>query len=100
MVMVSIAGTLWLLISLAFILDSVDAPRGLIRTTLALLALSLLAVLLPSVRDQCSGGPCFGVQGLPGKWYDVLTYGLPTVAIGFTIAAIAYGLLRHRRAKA
>jgi hypothetical protein len=100
MLLVSISGTLWLLISLAFILDSVDAPRYLVRATLALLGLAFVAVVFPFSQVQCSGGPCIGGQGLADEWYAALTYGLPGIAIAFTAALVAYGVLRHRDAKA
>jgi hypothetical protein len=99
MLHVSIGGTLWLLIALGLILHSLDAPRRLVRATGALLGLMFVALVLPLSEAQCSGGPCIGMEGISDEWYDVLLYGMPGVAIAFTIAVIAYGLLRHRGAR-
>jgi hypothetical protein len=92
--MVSIAATLWLLISLAFILDSVKAPLHLIRATLGLLAVEFVIVVAPFADDPCVSGPCDDDD----LWLTVVSYVTPGLAGALTLYAIGYGLLRHRGA--
>jgi hypothetical protein len=98
MTIVSIGATLWLLTSLAFILDSVKAPRRLIQAGLALLGLEFAFVVLAFSQARCEGGPCTGDEGLAGASQTIVMYVAPAIAAAFTLCLIVYGLMRHRHA--
>ena len=94
--------TLWLLVSLAFILDAVDAPRRLIQVGLALLGAVFVLLVAASASAECSGGPCVGEQHITeatGPWETVVSYVIPGLTAAFAVYVVAQGLLRHRGAR-
>ncbi len=94
-----IAGTMWLMVSLAFILNALHAPRWLIRIPLGVLAVEFVLSIVAVAGAECTGGPCAGTQGLGGASLTAIQYVLPGAAVAFTLYVIAYGLLRHRGAR-
>lgn len=82
-----IAAAMWLMVSLAFILNSLDAPRWLIRIPLAVLAAEFVLTIVA------------GYSAEPGASYTAIVYVLPGVAVAATLYAIGYGLRRNRRAQ-
>jgi hypothetical protein len=102
--MVLIAGaTIWLLISLAFILVALDVHPRVIQAGCAILGLEFVFLAVAAGSAECSGGPCTSEQlltGATGVPAALITYVLPALTAGFTLSLIAYGLLRHRGAKA
>jgi hypothetical protein len=94
-----IAAAMWLMVSLAFILNSVQAPRWLIRIPLGILAAEFVFTIVATYSAECEGGPCTGTEGFAGASYVAIVYVLPAVAVASTIYAIAYGLRHHRRAQ-
>ena len=95
---VVIAATMWLMVSLAFILNALRAPLWLIRVPLGVLAAEFVLTIVAFYDAECDGGPCEGSQGLHGASLTAIQYVLPGAAVAFTFYAIAYGLRRHRRA--
>jgi len=95
------SGTLWLLISLAFIMDAVEAPRRLVQVGVALLGAEFVLLIGATSSAECSGGPCAGSQHITeatGAWPEIVTYVIPGLTAAFAIYVVAYGLKRHRRA--
>ena len=93
-----VGGTLWLLISLAFLLDSLNAARALIRALMAMLAAEFVFVIVAVERAECAG-PCFGEEGLiqaTGLFAALAFYVIPGLAGAFTLYLVAYGLRRRR----
>lgn len=88
--------TIWLLIALAVILYTVNAPRRLTQAPLAVLALYGVWFFIASVDAECSGGPCAGIKRIGGATETVVLYVIPGIAVSLTLGAIAYGLVRHR----
>ncbi|MGH2837532.1 MAG: hypothetical protein ACRDJY_04185 [Thermoleophilaceae bacterium] len=97
---VVIAATMWLVVSLAFILNALHAPLWLIRVPLVVLAAEFVLTIGAVYDAECGGGPCEGSQGLHGASLTAIEYVLPGVAVAFTLFAIAYGLREHWRAEA
>jgi hypothetical protein len=94
-----IAAAMWLMVSLAFILNSLHAPRWLIRIPIGVLAAEFVFTIVATYSAECEGGPCVGTQGFAGASYTAIVYVLPGVAVLATLYAIAYGLRHHRRAQ-
>jgi hypothetical protein len=95
------SATLWLLISLAFILDAVEAPRRLIQAGLALLCAQFVLLLVAGYSAECAGGPCVGTETITeatGVSGAIVTYVIPGLTAGFALYVVAYGVLRHRNA--
>ena len=95
------SGTLWVLISVAFILDAVEAPRRLIQVGLALLGAEFLLLVVAANSAECSGGPCVGTDHITeatGASEALVSYVIPGLTAAFTLYLVAYGVLRHRRA--
>ena len=92
-----IAATMWLMVSLAFILNSLRAPLWLIRVPLGVLAAEFVLTIVAVNDAECDGGPCVQLQGLHGASLTAIRYVLPAVAVASTIYAIAYGLRHHWR---
>jgi hypothetical protein len=84
---VLIAGTMWAMVSLAFILNSLHAPRWLIRIPLGILATEFVLSIVATYRDD------------PGASYTLGVYVLPGAAVAAALYTVAYGLRRHRRAQ-
>lgn len=102
MVAVIASGTLWLLISLAFLLDALKAPRHLVQAGLALLGAEFVLLVVASYSAECTGGPCVGEQHITeatGLSAAIITYVIPALTAAFALYLIAYGLLRHRGAR-
>jgi hypothetical protein len=97
MALVITGATIWLLISLAFLLDSLKAPQHLVRVGLALLALEFVAIVVALAQADCSGGPCVGGPGVDGLSRSAVTYVVPALAAAFMLYVTAYGLRHHRR---
>ena len=95
---VTIAATMWLLISLAFIVDSVKGPLSLTRGALTLLAVEFVVLALGFSDLRCAGGPCAGVEGLSDLSQTIVSYVIPGLALALTLYAIGHGLARHCRA--
>jgi hypothetical protein len=96
------SATLWLLISVAFLLDALKAPRRLIQIGMALLGVEFLLLVIAANGAQCTGGPCVGEQRITeatGPSAAIITYVIPALTAGFALYLIAYGLRRHRGAR-
>ena len=96
------SATLWVLISLAFILDAVEAPRRLIQVGLGLLAAEFVLLVVAGYSAECAGGPCVGNEHITeatGASGAVITYVIPGLTATFALYLTAYGLLRNRDAK-
>ena len=87
MAVVPIAAAMWLMVSLAFILNSLHAPAWLIRIPLGILAAEFVLTIVE------------GYSAEPGAPYTAIVYVLPGAAVASTFYAVAYGLRRHRRAQ-
>jgi hypothetical protein len=96
---VAIAATMWLMVSLAFILNALHAPLWLIRVPLGVVAAEFVLTIVAFYDAECDGGPCAGSQGFHGASLTAIQYVLPGVAVAFTFYVIAYGLRHHRRAQ-
>jgi hypothetical protein len=95
------SATLWLLISLALILDAVEAPRRLIRIGLALLGAEFVLLVVAGSSAECPGGPCVGEERITeatGASEAIVSYVIPGLTAVFALYVIAHGLLRHRGA--
>jgi hypothetical protein len=97
---VAIAATMWLMVSLAFILNALRAPVWLIRVPLGVLAAEFVLTIVALYDGGECGGPCTGTEGMHGAALTAVQYVLPGCAVAFTLYVIAYGISRHRRAKA
>jgi hypothetical protein len=96
------SATLWLLISLAFILEAVEAPRRLIQAGLGLFAAEFVLLYVAASSAECPGGPCVGNEHITeatGVSGTVITYVIPGMTAAFALYLIAYGLQRHRAAE-
>jgi hypothetical protein len=85
---VVIAATMWLMVSLAFILNALHAPPWLIRIPLGVLAAEFVATIAWGY-SSAESGPA----------YTAVVYMLPGAAVAVALCTIAYGLRRHRRAE-
>ena len=94
---VMIGATMWLMVSLAFILNALRVPGWLIRVPLGVLAAEFALTIVAVYGAECGGGPCTGTEGLHGASLTAIQYVRPAVAVAFTLYLIAYGLVRHRR---
>ena len=95
------SATLWLLISLAFMLDAVKAPRRLIQVGLALLGAEFVLLVVASYSAECAGGPCVGTETITeaaGTGQAIVTYVIPGLTAAFALYIVGYGLARHRGA--
>ena len=93
--------TIWMLISLAVILNAVKAPGRLIQVGLGILSLEFVLLVIASSTSECSGGPCVSgdqITEASGLSAAAVSYVTPAFTIAFTLFAIAYGLVRHRGA--
>lgn len=95
---VVIAAMMWLMVSVAFILNALQAPRWLIQVPLGLLAAEFVLTIVAINDAECSGGPCIGSEGLHGWSLTAVELVIPGLAGVFTLYVVAYGLLRHRAA--
>ena len=94
--------TLWLLISGAFLLDAVKAPRRLIQAAVALLGVEFVLLVVAANSAECAGGPCVGAERITettGPWGTIVTYVIPGLTAAFALYVLTYGLMRHRGAK-
>ena len=101
--MVITGATIWLLVSLGFILVALDVDRRVIQAGLAILGLEFLFLLIGAGSAECAGGPCTGEQLLTeatGAPAAIITYVIPARTAGYVLYVIAYGLRRHRHANA
>jgi hypothetical protein len=94
---VVIAATMWLMVSLAFILNALHAPPWLIRVPLGVLATEFVLTIVAIYDAECAGGPCEGTQGVHGVSLTAVQYVLPGAAVAFTLYVIVYGLRDRRR---
>jgi hypothetical protein len=102
MVAVIASTTLWLLVSLAFILEAVEAPRRLIQVGLVLLGVEFVLLVVAANSAECAGGPCVGAERITeatGALEAIVSYVIPGLTAAFALYVIAYGLLRHRDAE-
>lgn len=93
----TIGATIWLLISLAGILNSVSAPRRLIQAPLALIGVEFVLVVAAFSERDCAGGPCSPADALSGPSEVFVSYLMPALAAALTLYLIAYGVRHHRR---
>ena len=92
------SATLWVLISLAFILDAVKAPRRLIQAGLGLLAAEFVLLVIAGYSAECPGGPCVGDEHITeatGASGAIITYVIPALTTAFALCLLTYGLRRH-----
>ena len=93
-----IGTTMWLMVSLAFLLNALKAPGWLIRVPLGILAAEFLLTIVALNRAECAGGPCSGTEGVHGWSLSAIQYVLPGLAVAFTVYLVAYGVGRHKAA--
>ena len=97
------SATLWLLMSLAFILGAIEAPRRHIQLGMMLLTAEFVILVVAGSSAECSGGPCVGserITEMTGPWEAVVSYVIPALTAAYALFLVAYGVRHHRRTTA
>ena len=100
MALVVVASVLWLLVALALLLTTLEAPRGLVRAGMAILGADFVLLVVAAATAECAGGPCVGEEHLTetsGFVEALVKYAMPGLTAAFTVYLIAYGLRRRER---